>query len=160
MRSLLVALTILLTMATGSARADDPLKDWPQSYLTGTVRDADGKPIKGAKVHLNGTSGPNVGSGSWVFTGADGKYTLRVFVKPDSKAEVTEVIVSAKGFVQMRERFVLEEVVLLPGKKAEAHFTLARGEVLSGKIDVSLHSKALGVKPEEHQFAYVVRGAS
>src|SRR5262249_57946027 len=85
MRSLLVALAILLTTAAGLARGDDPLKDWPQSHMTGTVRDADGKPIVGAKVHLNGATGPNVGSGSWVFTGADGKYTLGVRVKPDSK---------------------------------------------------------------------------
>jgi hypothetical protein len=160
MRSLLVALAILLTTAAGLLKGDDPLKDWAQSYLTGTVRDADGKPIHGAKVHLNKADGPLAGAGGWVFTGADGKYTHRVFVKPDSKAAVTEVIVSAKGFVQLRERFLLEEVVLLPGKKTEAHFTLARGEVLSGKFDVPLHAQAIGVKPEEIQFGFAVRGPS
>jgi hypothetical protein len=153
-------LAILLITAAGLARGDDPLKDWAQSSLTGTVRDANGKPINGAKVHLNGAQGPIVGSGSWVFTGADGKYALRVFVKPDSKAVVTEVIVSAKGFLQLRERCLLEEVVLLPGKKTEAHFTLARGEVLSGKFDVPLYAKALGFKPEEFQSAFAVRGPS
>src|SRR5262249_49931138 len=39
-------------------------------------------------------------------------------------------------------------------------FPLARGEVLSGKFDVPLHSMAIGVKPEEHQFSFVVRGPS
>src|SRR5262249_53800447 len=160
MRSLLVALAILLTTAAGLARGDDPLKDWAQSYLTGTVRDVDGKPINGAKVHLNGATGPNVGSGGWVFTGADGTYTFGVRVKPGSKVAVTEVIVSAKGFVQLRERCLLEEVVLLPGKKTEFHFTLARGEVLSGKIDAPLHAQAIEVKPEELQLSFVVRGPS
>jgi Peptidase family S41/Tricorn protease C1 domain/Carboxypeptidase regulatory-like domain len=163
MRRLLVALAILLSTAAGLATADDPFKDLAQSDMTGTVRDADGKPINGAKVHLNNAQGPYATrGGNWAFTGADGKYTLRVFVKPDSKVVVTEVIVSAKGFVQLRERCLLEEVVLLPGKKTEAHFTLARGEVLSGKIDVPLHGaeNAVGVKPEERQFAFVVRGPS
>src|SRR5438034_7290936 len=105
MRSLLVALGILLTTAAGLARGDDPLKDWPQSHLTGTVRDADGKPINGAKVHLNGATGPHATLGSnWAFSDADGKYSLPVFVKPDSKVVVTNVIVSAKAFVQLRER--------------------------------------------------------
>ncbi len=161
MRSLLVALAILLTTAAGLARGDDPFKDWARSYLTGTVRDADGKPINGATVHLNGTIGPSATrGGDSAITGADGKYTLRVFVKPDSKAVVTNVIVSANGFVQLRERFVLEEVVLLPGKKAEANFVLARGEVLSGRIDVPLFGKTIGVKPEELQSAFAVRGPS
>ena len=153
-----VAVLVMAVVGLGSSPvpADEPFKDWVQSYLTGTVRDADGKPINGAKVQLNGTQGPTAGGGNWVFTGADGKYTYRVFVKPDSKSVVTEVIVSAKGFVQLRERFLLEEVVLLPGKKTEAHFTLARGEVLSGKFDVPLHGKAIGVKPEELQFAAFV----
>jgi hypothetical protein len=164
MRSLLfVAFPVLLTMAAGLARGDDPFKDWTESYLTGTVRGSDGKPISGAKVHLNNAEGPHgTLGGNWAFTGADGKYALRVFVKPDSKAVVTEVIVSAKGFVQLRERFLTEEVVLRPGKKTEAHFTLAHGEVLGGTIDVPLHGaeKALGVKPEERQFAFAVRGPS
>jgi hypothetical protein len=157
-----VAVLVMAVVGLGSSPvpADEPFKDWVQSYLTGTVRDADGKPINGAKVQLNGTQGPTAGGGSWVFTGADGKYTYRLFVKPDSKAVVTEVIVSATGFVQLRERFLLEEVVLLPGKKTEAHFTLARGEVLSGKFDVPLHGKAIGVKPEELQLGFVVRGPS
>jgi hypothetical protein len=163
MRSLFVALAILLPTVVGLLRGDDPFKDWTQSYLTGTVRDPDGKPVNGAKVHLNNAAGPHATrGGNWAFTGADGKYSLRVFVKPDSKTLVTEVIVSAKGFVQLNERFLLEEVVLLPGKKTEAHFSLARGEVLGGKIDVPLSGaeKALGVKPEERQFAFAVRGPS
>lgn len=163
MRNLFVTSAILLTTAAGLARGDDPFKDWPQSYLTGTVRDPDGKSLSGAKVHLNGADGPSATyGGNWAFTDADGKYSLRVFVKPDSKALVTEVIVSAKCFVQLRERFLLEEVVLLPGKKTEAHFSLARGEVLGGKIDVPLSGKekALGVKPEEREFVFAVRGPS
>jgi hypothetical protein len=97
-----LALSLLLTTAASSARPDDPFKDWPQSHLTGTVRDPDGKPISRAKVHLNNSQGPSATlGGNWAFTGADGKYSLRVFVKPNSKALVTEVIVSARGFVQM-----------------------------------------------------------
>jgi hypothetical protein len=164
MRSLfLLALPVLLTTAAGPARPDDPFKDWPKSYLTGTVRDPDGKPINGAKVHLNNAEGPYATlGGNWAFSGADGKYSLRVFVKPNSKAVVTELIVSAKGFVRMRERFLMEEVVLLPGKKTTTNFVLARGEVLGGKIEVPLHraQKALGVKPEERQFFFTVRGPS
>src|SRR5690348_11226795 len=118
MRSIVLTALSALLMAAGRAPAEDPFKDWPQSYLTGTVRDADGRPINGAKVHLNNRQGPSATlGGNWAFTDADGKYTLRVFVKPDSQATVTEVIVSAKGFVQLRERFLLEEVVLRPGKK-------------------------------------------
>jgi hypothetical protein len=164
MRSLfLIALPVLLTTAAVPGRDDDSFKDWPQSYLTGTVRDADGKPINGAKVHLNNREGPSATlGGNWAFAGADGKYSLRVFVKPDSKAVVTEVLVSAKGYVQLRERFALQETVLLPGKKTEANFTLARGEVLGGKIDYPLNGadKALGIKPEQRDFAFSVRGPS
>jgi hypothetical protein len=164
MRSLVLTALSALLMTAGAAPADDdPFKDWPQSHLTGTVRDRDGKPINGARVLLNNRDGPSATlGGNWAFTGADGKYSLRVFVKPDSKVLVTEVLVSAKGFVQLRERFLLEEVVLLPGKKAEANFVLARGEVLGGKIDVPLHGaeKAVGIKPEERQFAFAVRGPS
>jgi hypothetical protein len=164
MRSVvLVTLTVLLTTAAGVVRGDDPFKGWARSYLTGTVRDSDGKPIPGAKVHLNHADGPHgTLGGNWAFTGPDGKFALRVFVKPDREAVVTEVIVSAKGFVQLRERFLLEEVVLRAGQKTAAHFTLARGEVLAGRIDVPLSGaeKALGVKPEERRFAVAVRGPS
>jgi hypothetical protein len=162
MRSLFFVAMSIMLIAT-AARADDPFKDWPESHLTGTVRDADGKPINGAKVHLNNCDGPHATlGGNRAFSGADGKYSLRVFVKPDYKAVVTEVIISAKGCVQLRERYLLEEVVLLPGKKTEVNFTLAGGEVLSGRIDLPLHGaeKALNVKPEERQFAFAVRGPS
>jgi hypothetical protein len=158
-----VALPVLLTSAAGPPRDDDPFKDWPQSHLIGTVRDPDGKPINRAKVHLNNARGPHATlGGNWAFTGADGKFSLRVFVKPDSKAVVTEVIVSARGFVQLRERFLVEEVVLLPGKKTPTNFVLARGEVLGGKIEVPLHGaeKAAGIKPQERQFLFAVRGPS
>jgi hypothetical protein len=158
-----LALPLLLITAAAPARDDDPFKDWAKSYLTGTVRDPDGKPIDRAKVHLNNAQGPHgTLGGNWAFTGADGKYSLRVFVKPNSKALVTEVIVSARGFVQLRERFLLEEVVLLPGKMTESNFTLASGELLGGKIDMPLHpaQNAFGVKPEERQFHFAVRGPS
>src|SRR5262245_27549089 len=103
MRNLLVVLAMLLTTAAGLARGDDdPFKDWTESYLTGTVRDEDGKPIKGAKVHPHKAHGPYAtGDSDLAITGDDDKYSLRVFVKPDNKVVVTEVIVSAKGFVQM-----------------------------------------------------------
>jgi hypothetical protein len=161
MRSLF-SLALFLTTVAGVVRGD-PFKDWTPSYLTGTVRDADGKPVNGAKVHLNNAEGPHgTLGGNWAFTGTDGKYALRVFVKTDNKAVVTEVIVSAKGFVQLNERFRLEEVILQPGKKTEAHFRLARGEVLGGSLDVPLTGaeKAIGVKPEERQFVVAVRGPS
>jgi hypothetical protein len=158
-----VALPILLTTAAGAARRDDPFKDWPQSHLVGTVRDPDGKPINRAKVHLNNAEGPHATlGGNWAFTGADGKFSLRVFVKPDNKAVVTEVLVSARGFVQLRERCLVEEVVLLPGKKTQTNFVLVRGEVLGGKIEVPLHGaeKAVGIKPHQRQFVFAVRGPS
>src|SRR5262249_30703362 len=84
------------------------------------------------------------------------------FAKPDSKVLATEVIVSAKGFVQLRERFLLEEAVILPGKNTEVDFVLARGEVLSGKAELPLYGaqKAVGIKPEERQFALAIRGPS
>src|SRR5438132_8540944 len=126
MRSLVLTALSALLMTAGRAPAEDPFKDWPQSHLTGTVRDADGKPIHGAKVHLNNATGPHATrGGNRAFTDADGKYALRVFVKPDGQALVTEVIISARGFVRMRERFLLEEVVLRPGKKTEVNFILS-----------------------------------
>jgi hypothetical protein len=118
MLSLVLSLSLLLTLSVVSLSAEEPFKDWPEGYLTGMVRDADGKPIKGAKILLNNREGPSgTRGGNWAFTGADGKYALRVFIKPDSQVIVKDVIVSAKGFVQSRERFILDEVILLPGKK-------------------------------------------
>jgi Carboxypeptidase regulatory-like domain len=123
------ALPVLIAMAAGSALAD-PAKEFVLSHLTGTVRDSSGGPIAGAKVHLSNAEGPYATrGGNWAFAGADGKYSLRVFVKPENKVVVTEVILSAKGFAQMRERSRLEEVVLQPGKDTTVNFVLAGGEV-------------------------------
>src|SRR5262249_14795947 len=64
-----VAFSVLLTTAAGLARDVDPFKDWPQSYLNGTVRDPDGKPVNGARVHLNNADGPHgMLGGNWSFT--------------------------------------------------------------------------------------------
>ncbi len=164
MRShLFVVMPIFIVMAAGPATADDdPTKDFILSHLTGTVHDPNGKPIERAKVHLNSMEGPYVTrDGNWAFTGADGKYSARVFVKPKSKAVVTGVIVSAKGFVQLRERFLLEEVVLEAGKDTELNFVLAGGEVLAGKVETLHHGgPKSAIKPEEHWFILTVRGPS
>jgi len=164
MRShLFVVMPIFIVMAAGPAVADDdPTKDFILSHLCGTVRDQDGKPIAGAKVHLNNAEGPYATRrGNWTFAGADGKYSLRVFVKPENKVVVTEVIVSAKGFMQLREKFWLEEVVLQAGKDTDLNFVLAAGEVLAGKVEWPLHGgPKSGIKPEDRWFVLTVRGPS
>jgi hypothetical protein len=58
---------------------DNPFKGYVVSHLTGTVRDAGGKPIDGARVLLNNVAGPYATyGGNWVVAGPNGTYSLRI----------------------------------------------------------------------------------
>jgi hypothetical protein len=159
-------LSLCVLLASGARPTyadDDPFKGWAIGRLVGTIRDAEGKPIPGAKFHLNNTAGPTgTRGGNWAFTDADGKFVLNVFVKPDGRGYVRDVIVSAKGYVQLHERFGFEEAPILPGKDTELNYVLARGEVLAGKVNIPLGraERVAGLKAEEPEYVLNVRGPS
>lgn len=157
MRTLLIAsLPILLLVSPPRGRAAEAERI--AGRLVGEVRDADGKPITGAKMHLNNCNGSyETRGGNWAFTDASGRYALNIFIPPGKTAEPSEVIVSAKGFVQLRERFLLDEVIVRPGAETKVNYVLARGEVLSGSVDLPPPRRGAG---GPRQFAIGVRGPS
>jgi hypothetical protein len=160
--SLVFFAAVCLAMPS-SARDEDVVL----TSLTGIVRDAEGKPIAGAVVRLDGTEGytqtragtPARGRGT---TDAEGKYTLSVFTKPGEQVRVKAVTAEARGFIRFRDEYHFNEPILLPGKTTRLDFTLARGEVLAGTIEIPLTTSArrAGEKPAEQWHIFVVRGPS
>jgi hypothetical protein len=118
---------------------DDDLKDLVPTYIEGTVRDGDGKPIAGARVEKNGTTGYVVTTGEPEFrghavTGPDGRYRLGFKTKPGRTTTITAISARADGYVSHVERFQYDELKTSPGKPGRWDFVLARGEVIAGRV--------------------------
>jgi hypothetical protein len=161
-RSLVLLGALCLGGAVGAAEEPVVL-----THLTGTVRDADGKPIAGAVVRLRSTEGycqtragtPGSGRGR---TDADGKYTVGVFTKKDAQIHVKGVSAEAPGFIRFDEDFFYRVPVLRPGESTELNLSLARGEVLAGTAEepLSAFERRLGDKPADRSAIFIVRGPS
>src|SRR6516165_112035 len=124
----------LATLALWCVVAQEPAKDsLVLATLEGNVSDPDGKPIADALVVLNGTKGYAQTRGGTEATGrgktdANGMYKLSIYTKPDGLVTVTKILAEAKGFVNFREEFWFEELLLRPRQVSRWDFVLARGE--------------------------------
>jgi hypothetical protein len=152
-RALLVSAGVLFGLIATNSAAEDSLVF---ASLTGSVRDADGKPIAGAKVKVMETEGftqrVREANGSGV-TDSNGRYTLSVLTKPSTQVRVVSVRVEAVGFVPLREDFLpFEDMRISAEARSKKDFALARGEALGGVV-------ALG-NPPENGYLITIRGAS
>lgn len=121
-------------------KPDDDLKDLVPTYVEGTVRDGDGKPIAGAHVEKSGTIGYAATFGNErefsgrAVTGADGAYKLGFKTKPGTTVVITALHAEADGYVAHTEQFSYDEVKTTPGAPGGWDFVLARGEVIAGRV--------------------------
>jgi RNA polymerase sigma factor (sigma-70 family) len=119
--------------------ADDDLKDLVPTHVEGRVTDADGKPIAGARVSIDGTIGYAATFGMTEFnargtTGRDGTYKLGFKTKPGTVVTITGITAEADGYVAHRERFHFDELKTTPGTPGKWDFVLAKGEVIAGRV--------------------------
>lgn len=118
---------------------EDDRKDLVPVYVTGTVKDSDGKPIVGARVAKNTTLGYTVTGSFSEFSGTgvtdrDGTYTIKVRTKPGRAVYVLAMSVEAEGFVAHREDFKYDEVKTSPDNPGRWDFVLARGDLIAGTV--------------------------
>src|SRR5580693_6887378 len=94
-RIYIIRLAALLCLLSFSLLLPGPLKAATTGTVQGTVKDSDGKPIKGANVTLVGTGLATVTdkSGSYLFTGVTpGTYTVKADVENYQPAETQVVL--------------------------------------------------------------------
>ncbi|MFO0811437.1 MAG: S41 family peptidase [Gemmataceae bacterium] len=151
--------TIILAIFAAPAFAAD-------GNLTGTVRDADGKPIPGATVSINHVegNGKRFRYSNPTKAGADGVYRITFAFDDGAAVKIKRLVVSGKGFIQFDDRMLdgVDVISLTPGLTVTRDFTLARGEPLAGVVDAppTAAERKQNVPPERRQFEFVVSGPS
>lgn len=104
----------------------------PGGVIRGTVTDAEGKPVSGARIRASGwgTDGARVGTAT---TDAEGKYEISSLLE----GFVNQFTVDKDGYVEKREQLtqmVYQQIALNRDGVVERNFVLQRAASLSGRV--------------------------
>jgi hypothetical protein len=165
MISFATLILLLLTSCPTSSHVTDD--DFVLAYLAGTVRDAENRPIAGAKVSLTGMQGftqtrtDSPGTG-FAISDASGHYKLAIYTKPVGSVEVLGLRAEGKGYICVQHDYQNAYPVLRPNATSEINVVLMKGEVLTGKATVLPHRSdtPLTQIPDAESYVVRVRGES
>jgi hypothetical protein len=165
-RSVVRFLSITILVVSAPTASGD---EWVEAYVTGAVRDADGKPVAGVTVWSRDQYGCTVptaaGNGpandGYGITDASGRYRFAFQTKLGRPVDGLLISAQAREWTRADHEFRSDKPVTQAGADHVLDIRLTRGEVLAGvaKLPIRVRESWNGQSGERRQYFVRVRNA-